>query len=135
MVVRREKQMKTATWLNAVKRAKGFIESNPKVNPNDAEVTIYTWTGADAPQTEPPDAKRLRSIGLRVAEVSFWKPAPGSTPERPLGGGCSYMQVDVPWGAAVCLLTERLILAYAEGWTAEEIAEEGERLVYGMLGG
>lgn len=112
--------MRAQKWKDAVKRAEAFVAKHAEGAP---EVSIYTW--ADHPL----DAPRLRSIGLRVAEVSFWWPAPNSTAERPQGGGSSYMQVDVPWGAAVCLLAERLILAYAEDWPAEI---EEDRLAYAL---
>lgn len=119
--------MKAIQWQAAVKRATEFITKS--ACPDGAtKVNIYTWVD------NPLDAHQLRSIGLRVAEVSFWTPAPDSTAERPMGAASSFMQVDVPWGAAVCLLTERLVIAYAEDWPAEEVEEEEQRLVYAMRG-
>lgn len=56
--------------------------------------------------------------GCIVSEVSFISNS----------GGCSYMQVDLPWGLAVCAQVERCILAIAEGWEKEEIDEEFARL-------
>jgi len=61
--------------------------------------------------------------GIRVAEVSFHD-------ER---GGGSYMQVDAPWGIAVCGQVERCILALIEAWNDSaapsfETDEEFERL-------
>ena len=104
-------------WDAAVERAKAFLKSkqaDPKVN-----VDIYVWEGKQQP-----------AIGVRVAEVSF------STfdPTSQTGGGSSYMQVDVPWGAAVCLLTERLIIAYADAWPDDETREEEDRLLYAIKG-
>ena len=48
--------------------------------------------------------------GVRVAEVSFHVPG---------RGGGSYMQVDAPWGIAVCGQVERCILALVEGWNSQ----------------
>lgn len=118
--------MRAEKWRDAVKRAEAFISKSGIASGagETAEVSIYTWADHDPP--------RLRSIGLRVAEVSFWWAAPDSTKEAPLGSGSSFMQGDLPWGAAVCLLTERLIIAYAEDWPADEIMEEEQRLVYAL---
>jgi hypothetical protein len=63
-------------------------------------------------------AKDHPYCGIRVAEVSFSNAS----------GGCSYMQVDVPWGIAVCAQTERVLLALVEGWDEDEIEEEYWRL-------
>jgi hypothetical protein len=65
--------------------------------------------------------------GVRVAEVDFHHEH----------GGASFMQVDSPWGIAVCGQVERCILALIEAWNRDvgqtgsyETDEEFERLRY-----
>jgi hypothetical protein len=66
------------------------------------------------------DARQRPFAGCIVAEVAFDN-------DR---GGCSFMQVDVPWGIAVCGQTERCILAFVEDWPKDELDEELQRLSY-----
>lgn len=54
--------------------------------------------------------KKRPWTGVRVAEVSFHIPG---------RGGGSYMQVDAPWGIAVCGQVERCILALIENWNED----------------
>src|SRR4051812_8823643 len=55
--------------------------------------------------------------GVRVSEVGYSNKS----------GGGSYMQVDMPWGIAVCGQVERCILALVEGWNKDShVDSQGE---------
>lgn len=103
-------------WTDAIERARDFLQNNA-ASP-EWRAKIYTWEGTE------------KLLGVRVSEVDFCYGTPGMAGS----GGSSYMQVDVPWGACVCLCVERLIIAYAEQWPADEIEEEEQRLVYAIKG-
>jgi hypothetical protein len=76
------------------------------------------------PYTENEDEHRQRPwCGVLVAEVSFFG-------DR---SGCSFMQVDLPHGLAMCAQVERCLLAVLEDWDADggtDGQEEFERLAY-----
>ena len=68
--------------------------------------------------------KHRKWAGVMVAEVDFVDSS----------GGCSFMQVAVPWGIAVCGQVERCLLAIMENWSEEERSEEFERLSWCLKG-
>ena|SRR5579864_1736438 len=84
--------------------------------PKGMTPTIYTYQELTRQQKAP----RRPWAGVMVSEVSFHSDL----------AGCSFMQVDVPWGIAVCGQTERCILAFIENWPEEEKQEELDRLSY-----
>lgn len=73
----------------------------------------YAWKIHDYLDRNPQGLAKRPWVGVRVAEVSV---------SCPTGGG-SYMQVDAPWGIAICAQVERCILALIEGWNRD--AEHG----------
>lgn len=104
---------------SAKRRVEKFILEHLSNRTNE-QVKIYTW-----------DSKRnTKLIGIRVAEVSVVQ-------VRSKGGlsGYSWMQVDLPYGLAVCAQAERLMLAYLEKWPDDELAEEEWRMAFAMKGG
>lgn len=78
------------------------------------EVWPERWAGHDRPP----------AVGYRIAEVNF----------HHASGGSSFMQVDIPDGAAACLVAERLAIALIEQWENEEIESEKERLIAACWG-
>ena len=66
----------------------------------------FRWHVYDYHDGDPAKLKDRPWAGVRVSEVDV---------SCPTGGG-SYMQVDMPWGVAVCGQVERCILALVEGW-------------------
>lgn len=86
---------------------------------DEARADGYVCTIYDYFDGEPAKLAGRPWVGIRVAEVAFHKPR----------SGASYMQVDVPWGIAVCAQVERCLLALIEGWD-NETAEEFERLAF-----
>lgn len=121
---------------DAIKRATNLMkEIDAALGGNDLTTyEIVTWTGLeDGVET----TTRHPLVGLRVAEVGSWTPtAPGAT----TGGGGTFMQMDVPNGAAVCRRVEELLLCYIEEWRNEPKADfypthESEwSAIYAMFG-
>ncbi len=77
----------------------------------------FTWKIYDYYDRDEQGLAERPWVGVRVSEVSIASPA----------GGASYMQVDQPWGIAICAQVERCILALVEGWNrdAEYVPEDG----------
>lgn len=99
---------KLLSWKLAHSKVEDFIRSQRLTA--DIEVNIYLW-------------EDNFKLGPRVAEVSFFRPNGTGG-----GAGSSYMQVDLPYGAAACLCAERLIIAYHEGWNKEDLQDEEWRM-------
>jgi hypothetical protein len=109
----------------------------------DAIVHVERWLEAEILTSE----QRERD-GLRVTIYDYFDRRAASLQQRPWcgvhvaevdfhneSGGSSYMQVDAPWGIAVCAQVERCILALVEAWNQHlehtgsyETDEEFERL-------
>lgn len=102
---------KRQSFASAVASVEGYLLRHAPIG---LTPKIYTY------RTLAKHATKWTPAGCMVAEVSF-------TNER---GGVSFMQVDVPWGIAVCGQAERCILAFTEKWPKEELNEELERLSY-----
>ena len=101
------------TFKDAVLAVEGHLL---KYAPAGLSPKVYTYNELD---------KRRKShkrpwAGVLVAEVSFFNEQ----------CGCSYMQVDFPYGMAVCAQTERAILAFIEEWPKDELDEELSRLSF-----
>jgi hypothetical protein len=85
---------------------------------NGVQCSIYDYHDGNAD-----NLKKRPWTGVRVAEVSF----------HTKGGGSSFMQVDMPWGVAVCGQVERCILALVEGWNRNaKWVEEGDSGYFDM---
>lgn len=99
------------SWDKATSLVTNFLTAELKADGRkDVSPKIYLW--------DDNDPERRLWLGPRVAEVDFIRGNSGS----------SFMQVDVPHGAAVCLCTERLIIAYAEGDWGDDLFDEEWRL-------
>lgn len=108
--------MKKLDWDRATQEVITFLKAELLADgKKDTSVTIYCWDNDDA--------KRKAVLGPRVAEVDFVRGNSGS----------SFMQVDLPHGAAVCLCAERLIIAYAEGDWGEDLFDEEWRLCIALF--
>lgn len=135
-VTKQKKPVLKMSWDAAIQKVEAFL--NRKLRewedahevPAGAQITLYAWSAAENIDDGAAhrNGKALQNlIGARVAEISsFTRTATG-------GYGSSYMQVDLPYGAAACLCAERLIIAYAMGWPDDEVEEEEERLDYMMF--
>ena len=102
------KKTQQLSWKLAHSKVEDFIRS--KLTDPAVEVSVYVW-------------EDNFKYGPRVAEVSFFKSNGNGG-----GSGSSFMQVDLPYGAAACLCAERLIIAYHEGWTGDDLADEEWRM-------
>lgn len=102
-------------WNRATAEVAAFLKAELRADgKNDISVAIHRWD-KDNPARE-------AVLGPRVAEVDFFRQTATG------GSGNSFMQVDLPHGASVCLCAEHLIIAYAEGDWAEDLYDEEWRL-------
>lgn len=98
---------------SAIERARTFASKFS--GGEDVETTLHTWS-------------RKGPVGVRVAELSYWKPDRRPGVAQGAGAGCSFMSSD-PDGLAVCAAIERLILCYYEN----EDIEHAESVVEYLL--
>lgn len=103
--------MEKPNWSRATSEVVAFLNNELKAEgKKDVTAKIYRWDESNP--------TRESVLGPRVAEVDFLRG----------NGGSSFMQVDLPHGAAVCLCAERLIIAYAEGDWGDDLFDEEWRL-------
>ncbi len=77
----------------------------------------YSWKIYDYLNRNPRGLAERPWVGVRVSEVAV---------SNNTSGGC-YMQVDAPWGIAICGQIERCVLALIENWNqdAEYVDKDG----------
>ena len=105
-------------YLEAIAKVEAKLLEYAKAVGYQAHIYDYTYSPTGKAHDIQQSIKERPYCGIRVSEVSFSK----------ANGGCSFMQVDVPHGLAVCAATERVLLALVEEWEEEEIEDEFWRL-------
>jgi hypothetical protein len=74
----------------------------------------FAWHVVDYHDGDEGNLLKRPWTGVRVAEVDCHNKS----------GGGSYMQVDMPWGVAMCGQVERCILALVENWNRDVYTDD-----------